>query len=240
MVSRSILLLAPVLSLNVACAGAQANVIAMPASETRNDSASAYAEVALVLVHNREADFCLGVLLGPQSLLTAAHCVAFNPKENARAESGTWSVVFPALQRSFTARSFELLDSRFEKLSRETYFAHTDVRDLALLSLDAPVRGVSFPTIAQPAANIRASAIQRRASVPLTELFKSVPVALEETTDVLVIETARLTIPGDSGGPLFVHGTHALLGIEARFTSARDAWSRIDDAAQQWLRMHVH
>jgi secreted trypsin-like serine protease len=234
------LLLVPVLILNIACARAQANVPTVPVSETREDSAAAYPEVALVLVHNRESDFCLGVLLSPQSLLTAAHCVAFNPKENARAESGTWSVVFPALQQTFTARSFELIDSQFMSLSRETYFARTDVRDLALLTLNRPVRGVSFPTIAQRSANMRAFAIQRRASVPLTDLFHSAPVALEESVDTLVLETARLTIPGDSGGPLFVHGTHALLGIEARFTDTRDVWSRIDDATQQWLKARIH
>jgi hypothetical protein len=53
--------------------------------------------------------------------------------------------------------------------------------------------------------------------------------------------TARLTAAGESGGPLFVEGTHRLAGVHAHTDSATkmDVWARVDGDAYTWITQKV-
>jgi Trypsin len=50
--------------------------------------ATIYPEAVTVRVNNSFADFCTGVIVAPRVVLTAAHCMVFNP-------NSTWTIVAP-------------------------------------------------------------------------------------------------------------------------------------------------
>ena len=72
---------------------------------------------------------------------------------------------------------------------------------------------------------------------PRQKLYRTVP-ADGYTLDYW---TVRLTDGGDSGGPLFIDGTHQLVGTEALFDYSRnrDYWARLDGVVNSWLTDRV-
>lgn len=193
-------------------------------------SAETYAEVVHIDVHNVERDFCLGVLIAPYTVLTAAHCVAFNPQNASDASRGTWTVTLR--DRSIAARSFALFDPRMQVCTRETYFARPDIVDVAVLFLDAPT--VSPASLAVAHVGQRGVLRQRVAPRANAALYtrEASPIVARTAQH---FQTARLTGPGDSGTPFFLLGTHQVLGIETRFDEASDTWTTLDGAVATWL-----
>ena len=57
----------------------------------------------------------------------------------------------------------------------------------------------------------------------------------------LDLKTKHVTDGGDSGGPLFIEGTHKLVGTETRFnpTTNKDFWARLDGAVYTWIAGRV-
>jgi hypothetical protein len=215
-------------------------------------SAAAYSEAVAVQVNNAAGDFCSGVLVAPRVVLTAAHCVAFNPDTDGAGARGTWTVRVPFAStgvQSITASSGEPLDPLFYSFSVSNYDSKSSpIRDLGLIYLDTAVTGVTFPTLSNtryPTGANTVSAVGRSTVDPNAGLVLSAPVALSATVAADGYpndnKTIRITDGGDSGGPLFLEGTHTLVGTETRFdpTGNKDFWVRLDGVPYSYIQSAI-
>jgi hypothetical protein len=206
--------------------------------------ASAYTEAVQVRVNNAANDFCTGVLVAPKVLLTAAHCVAFNP-------GGTWTITAPFAAggpQTRTATSAEPMEAAFYALTRTTYDAHPELHDLGLVYLDTPFTGVGFADLSRTRYPLSGttpsvSAVGRKTVSATAPLVLSGAVTLSATSasdgSPFDNKTTRITDGGDSGGPLFFEGTHTLVGTETRFSGSTDFWLRLDGAVFDFIASRV-
>jgi len=143
------------------------------------------------------------------------------------------------------------MDIAFYSLHKEDYDAcGKSLHDVGLLYLDQPMTGVRFPEFSRTryptTRNQAVSAVVRTAVLPnaglaLTRAVTLLPATSEYPNDNVTI---RMTYGGDSGGPLFLEGTHTLVGTETRFdpTNQLDSWARLDSDVHDFLvsRVHAH
>jgi hypothetical protein len=205
-------------------------------------SAAAYSEAVLVQVNNPASDYCSGVLVAPQVVLTAAHCIIFNV-------NGTWTITAPFASGGSQVRaalSGEPMDAASYSLTYANYDQHPELHDLGLIYLSSPFTGISYPTLTATRYPIGAthpavSAVGRDSVSPSAGLVLSAQKPLSTTSSGFTFDnnTPRITDGGDSGGPLFLEGTHTLVGTETRFSgggaNAIDYWARLDDSADSMV-----
>jgi secreted trypsin-like serine protease len=207
-------------------------------------SASSYPEAVLIQVNNAGGDFCSGVIVAPKVVLTAAHCVVFNPKGSG--SRGTWTVSAPFASggaQTRTASRGEPMEAAFASLTYDNYTSTTTLHDLAAIYVDTPFTGIAFPVLSRTpvAAGTSVRALGRKAVAAKTSIVASAAFPLQYTTAkdgfLLDYKSTRVTDGGDSGGPLFVSGTHRLVGTETRFDPGQnlDYWTRLEGGVYTWV-----
>jgi hypothetical protein len=179
---------------------------------------------------DKATESCAGTLLGPTSVLTAAHC----------ASNKTSAVVFAPnaggkKAKAHVARWFDWNDNAvFGNASR--------LHDVAILELDSPIRLAKYPEIADtPArAGVDASFVKRvRATGSQKIAFEATKSTAASCTKGLPtayrLESSKSSL--DPGGPVYDSKTGKIIGVVAgRGTQTRTLYAGKTDALKAWIR----
>jgi uncharacterized membrane protein YgcG len=186
--------------------------------------ATEYAESVLLMmkVGGQPKSLCSGSLIAPNVVITAGHCVhGFD----------SWTVTAPFAhgQTSFTTKAVTYdWNSGAENVDPDTH-------DVALVLLNTPINIDSYPTIASsPLADgekvVNVGRINN-GQLSNTALYKSKPLAVTSAADQgypFDYMASEIIEHGDSGGPVFIPGTHTMVAVNSGGGGGTEILARVD------------
>jgi len=198
-------------------------------------TSSAYPEAATLHIDVTATAYyaCSGTLIAPRVVLTAGHCVTGHQR---------WDVYVGTAYRSSTSATvydWPVLDS--DAVSPRYH-------DVGLVFLsDAIALSASFPTIATEPSPAGAKALNVGSEVAPSAAYDEIATSFYEAP--ITIQTnplypfdyssADVIQPGDSGGPVFLSGTHTLLAVNSGAAAGvSEVMARVDLVAG-WISAQV-
>lgn len=196
--------------------------------------ATDYPESVLLLMKTGGApkSLCSGSLLAPNVVITAGHCIhGFD----------SWTVTAPfaggQTSTSTTATSFDW-DVDGDNVD-------PNYHDVALVILDTPITLSSYPTIATGPLADGAKVVNvgriNNGQLSNTALYMSKPLAVKSASssgypfDYMGSEVIE---HGDSGGPVFVPGTHTLVAVSSGGGGGTEILARVD-LLRAWILQQI-
>ena len=217
------------------CVAALALLLASPADAIVGGGAPAAEGIgrAIITIVGSRGNFCSGALIGPDLVLTAAHCVE---------PGATYKIVLYG-----TDRQPQLQDVR--KVAAHPSFhmqaikAHRATADVALLQLDAPARGKTAAPLGVPQIPIVVGSRFTIAGIGVTirgdgksggtvRAAELIATGQPGTLQIRLVDPAGQgareglgACTGDSGGPVFEdrQGTPAIVGVISWSTGPNNA-----------------
>lgn len=175
---------------------------------------------------------CTGVLVAPRLTLTAGHCVASQHGWHVRAPYAG-NVDVPATRSSL-----------FDYTDRGGDLVFGNEHDVAVLVLDSPINLASYPIIAsQPAGDGAAVTDVGRdqgSTISETDVFREQGTVADAASLGYPYDYAGpdLIQPGDSGGPVFLNGTHTLIALNSAHGNGPQFLARTD-LVRDWFQLFV-
>lgn len=196
--------------------------------------ASAYPEAAILNIDVTPSMYyaCSGTLIAPRVVLTAGHCVVGHQH---------WDVyVGSSYQASTTAAVYDwpVLDSDIVSAS---------YHDIGLVFLSNPIALAAYPALATThyqngtkALNVGRDVGPDASHYQVTSSLYEAPIQLQ-TTPVYPYDYSSVDViqPGDSGGPVFLSGTHTILAVNSGAAAGvSEVMARVDLVAT-WISAQV-
>ena len=171
---------------------------------------------------------CSGTLIAPQVVLTAGHCVDGHSR---------WEVhVGTAYQVSTSSAVYDWNEHGAETVNP----AH---HDIGLVFLSTPIKIASYPALSKTKAgdNTKALNVGRVLNGVVQSGAYQAPATLVAADRIgypFDYTSADVIQPGDSGGPVFLSGTHTILAVNSGAGSSAQVLARVDLLAD-WLTSQV-
>ena len=196
--------------------------------------ATDYPESVLLLmtVNGTPKSLCSGSLLAPNVVLTAGHCVhGF--------DSWTVTAPFAGGQTSVTSQAVTY------DWNTDSDNVDPDAHDIALVLLDTPITLASYPTLADVALPDGSKVVNvgriNNGQLSSTALYKSKPVTVTSAAssgypfDYMASEVIE---HGDSGGPVYIPGTHTIVAANSGGGGGTEILARVD-LLHDWLLQQI-
>ncbi len=196
--------------------------------------ATDYPEAVLLLmkVGGAPKSLCSGSLLAPNIVLTAGHCVhGFD----------SWTVTAP-FANGQTAGSSNAVTYDWNS-GGDTVDPNS--HDVALVILDTPITLASYPTVATSELADGAKVVNvgriNNGQLSNTALYKSKPLAVKSAVsagypfDYMADEVIE---HGDSGGPVFISGSHTVVAVNSGGGGGTEILARVD-LLHDWIVQKV-